>query len=92
MKTTYFALLCILAAPMTLANAAITETPACPEKGLYDEKTNSCHLDSGACPPDYKDITVTIESKGEKKTIKKCVTCPGDYEWHWTHQKCEPKE
>jgi hypothetical protein len=95
MKTTCLALLGILAAPLMMANAAIAETPICPDNGTFDAETNSCSHDFDTCPTkDYKKITITIigGKENEDKTIKKCVTCLNDQKWNWTHQKCEQEK
>jgi len=90
MKTTYLALLAILAAPLMMANGAIAETPICPDKGTFNMETNSCHHDLPCPTQDYKEITITITGKGNlPKTITKCVTCLSNQKWSMVHQKCE---
>ncbi|OJW52539.1 MAG: hypothetical protein BGO67_06275 [Alphaproteobacteria bacterium 41-28] len=94
MKTTYFALLCILATPLMMANGVTAaEKPTCPDGGTYEEMTNSClYKPFETCNLEkHTLVTITILGGPEKlnKTIQKCKSCLPGQKWSVADFKCE---
>jgi hypothetical protein len=92
MKTSYFALLAILAAPLLVTNVEAAN-PKCPDNGIYEAKTNSCLYEPFSSCDTKKHVAITISIMGgpEKldKKIEKCKSCVPGKKWNMADFKCE---